>query len=123
MYRDNFEQDDEIRKEYENSLSHDCANDRENCDTLHPNAQRVVMVEPPIVRSQQLLSPNWRNWMLKPKVVLGYYNPITLRSEAFNLSEVFAQMSSNAKLNVVHTIIANCLDDNERSLLFADLKQ
>lgn len=123
MYKDSFEKNEEIRREIHISHHHDCVNDRENCDKHHPNFERCVLASPSISRSQSLKPPGWRNWMLKPKSVITYFNRFTLQMENFNLSEVFSQMNSNGRLNVVHNIIENCLDSNERSLLFSDLKK
>lgn len=121
------ENDEQIRKyeerqaELQRAHQHNCIDDRENCDNIHPNIERMVCVSPSIYRDQELKPPQWRNWILAPKVCIAYINQHNLKLEAFNLSQAFAQMNSNAKLNVVHNIIEHCLNDDERSMLFSDL--
>lgn len=113
----------EMYEEFQRSVAHDCHNDRENCDTIHPNCEKMLLAITPLCREQQTKPPSWRNWLLTPKTVIGYVNQHTLKYEAFNLSEAFAQMSTNGKLNVINNIIANCLDDDERSLFFSDIQE
>lgn len=121
------EEDEARRKREEHqaevllAYAHDCINDRVNCDTIHPNTERMVFAQPSIERNQERKPPNWRNWLLSPKVGIQYINQHTLRLESFNLSEAFAQMNSNGKLNVIHLIIEHCLSNDERSMLFSDL--
>jgi len=110
------------QKELQMAHTHNCIVDRANCDSLHPNYERIVNVAPATMRNQEVKPRAYRNWLLNPKVSIGYVNVHTLKYEAFNLSQVFDQMCTNAKLNVVHNIIENCLNDDERSLLFSDLR-
>jgi len=104
---------------------HDCFKDPEGCDVVHPNiiAKPCIARSSISYRSQEIHPPKWREWFLKPKVVLQYFNQHTLRAEIFNLSEAFAQMSTNGKLNIVHNILENCLDDEERSMLYSDISE
>ena len=65
---------------------HDCENDRENCDKVHPNiVARVVRASIPIPRNQDKHPPKWRDWLLEPKVSIGYMNRHTLEYKGFNL--------------------------------------
>lgn len=114
---DKYEHQNEIKR----AQAHDCIKDRENCDEIHPNIAGFTITWPSIARPNQNHPSSYRNWILDPKALIGYTNRHTLKSESFNVSEAFLQMGTNGRLNVVHNIIEYCLDDDERSMLFADL--
>lgn len=115
---DKYERADEIKR----MVEHNCMGDRENCDNIHPNTEKMISPVPPHYRPQDKKPAAWRNWVMSPKVGIFYMNQHTLKFELFNVSEAFAQMSTNGKLNVIHNIVQNCLDDNERSMFFSDLQ-
>lgn len=102
---------------------HDCINDAHECDTVHPNVAKNVMHGPPTnhIRKAVVHPKSWRGWLQAPKVPLWYFNKHSMRMECFNLSEAFYQMSSNAKLNVLHCVYENLLDENEKSLFLSDM--
>ena len=119
MWNENkYERADEAKRAQE----HNCVDDRANCDAIHPNIAGFTFVGARETRPYQAHPPEWRNWILDAKVVMSYFNRHSLTMERFNVTEAFSQMSTNGKLNTVHSIIERCLDDNERSMLFSDLR-
>ena len=53
--------------------------------------------------------------------VLRYWDPISYDSKNFNLKEVFEQMCSGAKLNILHEVFNRLLSEEEQSMFLADL--
>ncbi len=111
-----------IVEEQKRCAEHDCVNEGDECDFVHPNiAKNVFTVLPKDLVRKQPHPKQWREWLQKPKAVLYYTNQHTLKMEAFNMSEVFNQMSTSAKLNVFNNMYINLLDQDEKSLFLSDI--
>lgn len=111
-------------EEFHRMSKHDCVNNRDECDIEHPNFAKTALATPPcgLVRHQR--SPKtWRNYLMAPKVIINYYDKMTMSMKFFNASEAFEQMGTNGKLNVMHNMYFNLLDDMEKSLFIGDIME